>query len=121
MSPEKTAQPIEMPMSLRTLVGPGNNVIDGGQDLPMRRGIFTGKGRPIVEYEDTVICAKTAEPIEISFVLWARMGPRNHVLDGVHRCRDVAMTTTFWLSIGYNFGYMIASDTLCDSMGGFWG
>jgi len=29
-----------------------------------------------------VICAKTAEPIEIPFGLWAGMGPRNHVLHG---------------------------------------
>ena len=27
--------------------------------------------------------AKTAEPIEKPFGLWPRMGPRNHVLDGV--------------------------------------
>jgi len=27
-----------------------------------------------------VICAKTAEPMEMP-VLWAQMGPRNHVLD----------------------------------------
>ena len=33
--------------------------------------------------------------------------------------RDVAMATTFCLSMGYNFGCMIASDTLFDSMGGF--
>ena len=26
--------------------------------------------------------AKTAEPIKMPFELWARMGPRNHVLDG---------------------------------------
>jgi len=26
--------------------------------------------------------AKTAEPIEIPFVLWAQLGLRNHVLDG---------------------------------------
>ena len=26
--------------------------------------------------------AKTAEPIEMPFELWARMGSRNHVLDG---------------------------------------
>ena len=26
--------------------------------------------------------AKTAEPIEMPFGLWARIGPRNHVLDG---------------------------------------
>jgi len=35
--------------------------------------------------------------------------------------RDVAMTTTSWLSMGYNFSCMIASDTLFDSMGGFSG
>jgi len=35
--------------------------------------------------------------------------------------RDVAMATTFWLSIGYNFGCMIASDTLFDSRSGFSG
>jgi len=29
-----------------------------------------------------VICAKTAEAIQMPFGLWARMGPRNHVLDG---------------------------------------
>ena len=29
--------------------------------------------------------------------------------------RDVAMATTFWLSIGYNFSCMTASDTLFDS------
>ena len=44
--------------------------------------------RPVVT--DRVACrfvtvvspAKMAEPIEIPFGLWARMGPRNHVLDG---------------------------------------
>ena len=30
-----------------------------------------------------VICAKTAEPIEMSFGLWTRISPRNYVLDGV--------------------------------------
>jgi len=29
------------------------------------------------------------------------------------------MATTFWLSMGYSFGCMIASDTLFDSRGGF--
>ena len=35
--------------------------------------------------------------------------------------RDVAMATTFWLSMGYNFSCMTASDTLFDSRGGFSG
>ena len=33
----------------------------------------------------------------------------------------VAMETTFWLSIGYNFSCMIASDTLFDLRDGFSG
>jgi len=28
-----------------------------------------------------VICAKTAKPIEMASGVWARMGPRNHVID----------------------------------------
>jgi len=35
--------------------------------------------------------------------------------------RQVAMATTFWLSMGYNFSSMIPSDTLFDSTGGFLG
>jgi len=33
--------------------------------------------------------------------------------------RDVATATPFCLSMGDNFSYMIASDTLFDSRGGF--
>jgi len=35
--------------------------------------------------------------------------------------RDVAMATTFWLLMGYNFSCMIASDMLFDSRGRFSG
>ena len=38
--------------------------------------------------------AKTAEPIEMPFGLWARMSPRNHVLDGSPEAlTDGAMAT----------------------------
>jgi len=88
-----------------------------------------GKGRPIVKYRDSQRSrAKTAEPIEMPFGLWARMGPRNHVLDGGPAVlRDVAMATNFGSQFAinrflcYNFGYMIASVTLFDSRGGFSG
>jgi len=44
------------------------------------------------------------------------------VLDGAPELlRDVAMATTFWLSMGYNFSCMIASDMLFDSRVGFSG
>jgi len=35
--------------------------------------------------------------------------------------RDVAMATTFWRSMGYDFGYVTASNMLFDSRGGFLG
>ena len=49
---------------------------------PHGKGQFCGgKGHYIVKYRDTaVICAKMAEPIEMPFGLWARMGLRNRVL-----------------------------------------
>jgi len=34
-----------------------------------------------------VICAKTAEPIEMPFGLWRRVVPRKHVLDGAQNRR----------------------------------
>ena len=65
----------------------------------MGRGNFEGrKGRPIVKYRGhyVVICAKTAEPIEMPFGLWAWINPRNHLLDGGPAVlRDVAMATNF--------------------------
>jgi len=55
VSPAKTAAPIELPFGLRTWVGPGNHVLDGGPDPPMGRGKFFGEnGRPIVKYRDTL-------------------------------------------------------------------
>ena len=35
-----------------------------------------------VKEHSTVSCAKTAEPIEMSFRVWTRVGSRKHVLDG---------------------------------------
>jgi len=55
-----------------------------GIQIPVWEGaILRGKGLPpIVKYRDTaVICAKTAEAIEMPFGLWAWIGARNHVLD----------------------------------------
>jgi len=48
------------------------------------------------------------------------MGCRHHAL-GPAVLRDVAMATTFWLSMAYNFRCMITSDTLFDSRGGLSG
>jgi len=89
VSRTKTAALIEIPFALRIQVGPENHVSDGNLDPLMGRAILRGKRRQIVNYRDTVytvICAKTAEPIEMLFGVWTRMGRRNRVLDGVQRC-----------------------------------
>ena len=74
VSPTKTAEPLEMPFGLRSRVGPRNHVLDGGQHLPIVRGNFEGeKGRPIVKYRHSaVVCAKTAESIDLPFGLWTQ-------------------------------------------------
>ena len=132
VSPAKTAEPIEMPFGLRTRVGPGNHVLDGGSKSPMGRGNFEGEGASHCEVygHSEVPWAKTAESIKMPFGFWARMGRRNHVLDGGSAVlRDVAMATNFLGTqfavtgfVGYyNFGCMIASDTLFDARVGFRG
>ena len=43
-----------------------------------------------------------AEPIEMQFGLWARMGPRNYVLDeSPEMLRDVAIATNFGTITGF--------------------
>ena len=107
MSPAKTAEPTEMPFGLRTRVGSANYVLDGGPDLPIGRGNFEGERASHCEVygHSAVICAKMAEPIEMPFSLWAPMGPRNHVLDGVQihsavTCAKTAEQIDLWLDCG---------------------
>ena len=51
---KRTAKPIEIPFGLRTRIGPGNHVLDGGQLSPWEGEILRGKGRPIVKYRDSL-------------------------------------------------------------------
>jgi len=97
VSPTKTAAPIEMPFGSRTRVSPRNHVLDGGPDPPMGTG--KGASHCTVYRHSVVPCAKTAEPIEMSFGLWARMGPRNRVRWGPAVLRDIATATNFWDAI----------------------
>ena len=94
-----------------------------GVQIPPWEGAIFCKGCPIVKYSALYgHLLKTAKPIEMPFGLWAWMGQRNHVLDGGPQVlKDVAMASNFWLSMGYNVGCVIASDTLLDSRGGFSG
>jgi len=49
------------------------------------------------------------------------VGQQNADIADTLHLRNVAMATTFWLSVGYNFCCMIPSDTMFDSKGGFSG
>jgi len=69
--PYKNVQPNEMPFGLWAWMGPMNHVLDGrlGVQIPMGRGNFKGQGWPVVKR-----CTKTAEPIEMLFGIWTRVG-----------------------------------------------
>jgi len=91
LSPAKTAQPIEMPFGLKTRVGLRNHVLDGGFRYPMGRDSFKGF---VVMYSNTAVsCAKMAEPIDMLFGLWTRVGPGKHVLRWGTHWRHMANTT----------------------------
>ena len=49
------------------------------------------------------------------------VGRQNADIADTLQLRDVAMATTFWLSMGYNFSCSTASDRMFDSRGGFSG
>ena len=49
------------------------------------------------------------------------VGRQNEDIADTMDLREVAMATTFWLSMGHNFGCMTVSDTLFDCRGGFSG
>jgi len=64
----KTADMTDMPFGLRTRVGAGNHILDGGPDPPMGRSNFGQRG---AHYKvSAVSCAKTAEAIDVPFGLW---------------------------------------------------
>jgi len=53
----------------------------GVQIAPCKGAIFTGKDVP--GRHSAMSCAKVAEPIQMSFRWWTRVGPRKHVLHEV--------------------------------------
>jgi len=87
MSCAKMAEPIEVPFGMWTRVGPTKHVLDGGPDPPYEGTILRGKGQSIVKHWDSLLCGggKMAEPIEVPFGMWTRVGPTKHVLVGGSR------------------------------------
>jgi len=64
-----------------------NYVLNEVQMPTWEGAIFEGgKQANTVKYRHSaVICAKTAEPIEVPFGLWTHMGQKHHVLHGRSR------------------------------------
>ena len=54
MSPEETADSVEMASGMWSAVGPSNHVLDGGPDPSMVRGNFGGISSPIEKHWDCV-------------------------------------------------------------------
>ena len=67
-----------MPFGLRTQLDPRNHVLDGDPDPLMERDSFEGEGAAHckIQGHSAVSCAKTAEPFEKPFGLWAQIGPK---------------------------------------------
>jgi len=55
VSHAKSAEPIELPFGLWTGLGPRNHVRDGVQKPHPNGNIKRDKGRPIVEYRDSLL------------------------------------------------------------------
>ena len=81
----KTAELIQMSFLLWTWVGQRNHVLDGSP-TPSCKSNFEGEGvaHCKVYRLSAVSCAKMAKPITMPFEIWAWVGPRKHILDGVH-------------------------------------
>ena len=86
----KTAEPIEMPFGLRTRVDPWNHVLDGVQ-IPAWEGTILGErdAHCKVYGHSGVNCAKTAEPIDLSFgcgLGWAKESTSSIVFARLGQC-----------------------------------
>jgi len=76
--------------------GPKEPRIWWGPDPPCKRAILRGKeaAHCKVEGPSQVSCAKTAEPIEMPFGMWTRVGPRKHALEW--RCTLAQPSESDW-------------------------
>jgi len=91
------AELIEMPFA-KDFGGTRNQVLDGGQDLPMARGNFEGKrGVPIVKYRDTLQSSLQRRLNRLRCRLGCGLGwAKGIALDGSPQVlRDVLMATSF--------------------------
>jgi len=73
-------------------VGPRNHVLDGGPDPPLEGTILADRGTHYKVWGlSAVSCAKTAEPINLPFGLWTRVGRRRKNSMVFARCCQCAL------------------------------
>jgi len=63
-----------MPLGREVGLGSGDIVLDGDPTPPSKK---------MAQLRTPTFCAKTAEPVEMLFGLWAQMGPGNPILDNL--------------------------------------
>ena len=59
-------------------------MLDGGPDRSMQRDNFRTKTLPGRARRHCCELCKTAEPIDMSFGFWTRVGPRKNLLGGMY-------------------------------------
>jgi len=84
VSPAERAETIKLPFAFRTWVGPINHVLHEVQMPTWEATILRAKQANHIGTLCGHLC-KHGEPIEVPFRLWARMGPKHHVLHGRSR------------------------------------
>jgi len=87
----KTDEPIDLPFGLLTVVGRRKEkFIRIRQVAPVcTNSVVFARFRQFARRHSTVSCAKTGEPIDLSFGLWTRVGRRKHKFNRI--CQMVPM------------------------------
>jgi len=89
---KKTTEPIEMPFWVMDSNLPKEICIIWGPDLPREGAIIRGKNMPgHAQRQSVVSCAKMAEPIDLPFGLWTRVGQRKHGFNRFCRVAQYAL------------------------------
>jgi len=113
VSPAKTAEAIELPLGLRTRVGPRNHVLDGVQ-IPPREGIILRGQRGVLLWSIGTLCGhlcKNGWTDRDAVLVMGSDGPKeSRVRWGPEVLRNGAMATIF------GFRWAISSSSSSSSM-----
>jgi len=96
-------------------MGPMNHVLDGGPQVLRDIATATNIG---MQFAITGFVWMTVTRQLLMKGVWV-VSQQNTDIANTPHLKDVAMATTFWLSVGYNFSCVIATGTIFDSRGGF--